>query len=116
MRPIMGASSLKRRLVHPTFESVHCPSVVQTNASHVRQVPVADEADSWQPGLIPIARPFVGEEEIAAVRVVLESGELTQGRWVAQFEDAFAAFCGANYAVATSSGTTALHLALLAHG
>lgn len=86
--------------------------MVQTDPSRVRQLSGADQAAP----LIPIARPFVGAEELAAVRAVLESGELTQGRWVAEFENAFAAFCGAPYAVATSSGTTALHLALLAHG
>jgi dTDP-4-amino-4,6-dideoxygalactose transaminase len=58
----------------------------------------------------------LGDEETAAVGEVLASGELAQGRWVAEFEEAFAEFCGARYAVATSSGTTALHLALLAHG
>ncbi len=47
---------------------------------------------------------------------VLESGELVQGKWVAEFERAFAAFCGAEHAIATSSGTTALHVALLANG
>jgi perosamine synthetase len=66
--------------------------------------------------LIPIARPLLGPEEQHAVEAVLASGELAQGRWVTEFESAFAAYCGARYAVATSSGTTALHLALLAHG
>jgi dTDP-4-amino-4,6-dideoxygalactose transaminase len=65
---------------------------------------------------IPIARPQLGREESAAVAAVLASGELAQGRWVQEFEEAFAAYCGGRYAVATSSGTTALHLALLAHG
>jgi perosamine synthetase len=66
--------------------------------------------------LIPIARPLLGPEETRAVQAVLESGELVQGRWVAEFERAFAAFCGVEHAIATSSGTTALHVALLAHG
>lgn len=65
---------------------------------------------------IPIAQPLLGPEESRAVEAVLASGEIAQGRWVAEFEAAFAEFCGARYAVATSSGTTALHLALLAHG
>src|SRR5438477_6683042 len=65
---------------------------------------------------IPIARPQLGLEEKAAVLDVLDSGELAQGRWVAEFEAAFQKFCGARHCVATSSGTTALHLALLAHG
>ncbi|MBV8715708.1 MAG: DegT/DnrJ/EryC1/StrS family aminotransferase [Chloroflexi bacterium] len=64
---------------------------------------------------IPIAQPMMGPEEAAAVQAVLASGELAQGRWVREFEETFAAYCGAKFAVATSSGTTALHLALLAH-
>jgi perosamine synthetase len=65
---------------------------------------------------IPIGQPVLGAEETEAVGRVLASGELAQGRWVAEFERAFADFCGARHAVATSSGTAALHLALLAHG
>ncbi len=66
--------------------------------------------------MIPISKPFIGEEEKAGVLAVLESGMLAQGKKVAALEAAFAAVCGTRHAVATSSGTTALHLALLAHG
>ena len=66
--------------------------------------------------MIPIARPLIGDEEIVAVVSVLESGQLAQGSVVAEFEEAFAAYCGTRHAVATSNGTTALHVALLAHG
>lgn len=66
--------------------------------------------------VIPIARPMIGDEEKRAVLEVLESGMLAQGARVEAFEDAFAEMCGARHAVATSSGTTALHVALLAHG
>lgn len=66
--------------------------------------------------MIPISSPYIGEEEKAAVMDVLSSGQLAQGPKVAAFEAAFAAWSGARYAVATTSGTTALHVALLAHG
>jgi perosamine synthetase len=65
---------------------------------------------------IPISRPMMGAEEQAALAAVLASGQLAQGPQVHEFETRFAAWCGAQHAVATTSGTTALHLALLAHG
>jgi perosamine synthetase len=66
--------------------------------------------------LIPIARPGIGVEEQEAVLRVLASGQLAQGPLVEEFESRFAEICGVRYAVAVSSGTAALHLALLAHG
>jgi dTDP-4-amino-4,6-dideoxygalactose transaminase len=52
----------------------------------------------------------------AAVIDVLESGEFVLGRAVAEFEQAFANYCGVKHAIACSSGTAALHLALVAAG
>lgn len=66
--------------------------------------------------MINISQPMIGEAEKKAVLKVLNSGMLAQGPVVKHFETAFAKYCGVKYAVATSSGTTALHLALLAHG
>lgn len=65
---------------------------------------------------IPIARPLIGHEEKERVLAVMDSGQLAQGKEVAGFEEEFALACGVKYAVAVTSGTTALHLALLAHG
>ena len=66
--------------------------------------------------MIPIAKPLLGAEELAAVKEVLESGQLAQGPKVEAFEQAFAAYLGRKHAVAVANGTAALHLALLAHG
>ena len=65
---------------------------------------------------IPIATPSTGEEEWQALREPLESGWLTQGPKVAEFETGFAARHEVAHALATTSCTTALHLALAAHG
>jgi perosamine synthetase len=62
---------------------------------------------------IPIARPTLGEEEAAAARRAILSGWVVQGPEVEAFEKEFAALVGAPQAVACSSGTAALHLALL---
>ena len=66
--------------------------------------------------MIPIIKPLMDEREAAAARRVILSGWVTQGPEVAAFEREFADFVGAAHAVAVSSCTTALHLALLAAG
>lgn len=69
-------------------------------------------------GMIPINKPLLGEEEVEAVAKVLRSGILTSrtesASMVGQFQRAFAKFVKAKYAFAVNSGTTALHLSLLA--
>lgn len=65
---------------------------------------------------IPVTKALFGEEEVAAVRQVLESGWVVQGPKVAEFEKLWSAFTGARFSRATTSCTTALHLALLAIG
>jgi len=65
---------------------------------------------------IKVAEPCVGEEEISAVVQVLRSGYYVQGPKVREFEEKFASYIGTTYAVATNSGTAALHVALAAAG
>jgi dTDP-4-amino-4,6-dideoxygalactose transaminase len=65
---------------------------------------------------IPVARPSLGTEEEEAVLAALRSGWVSQGPRVAEFERSFAEYVGASHAVAVSSCTTALHLALLSCG
>ena len=65
---------------------------------------------------IPVMRPWLGEEEAQAAAAAVASGWIAQGPRVAQFEAAFAEALGAAHAVAVSSCTAALHLALIAAG
>lgn len=66
--------------------------------------------------MIPIALPMLDEAEAQAARRVILGGWITQGPEVAAFEQEFADFVGARHACAVSSGTAALHLALLSLG
>ena len=65
---------------------------------------------------LPFARPWIGDEEVEAVTEVLRSGWLTTGARTHEFERRFAESVGAPAALALSSGTAALHLALIAAG
>ncbi len=65
---------------------------------------------------IPIARPRFSGEEIELISDALRSGWISQGPRVREFEERLAHFCGAKFAVATTSCTTAMHIAMLAHG
>ncbi len=62
--------------------------------------------------MIPFAKPIIDEEEYAAVRSVLESGMLAEGKVSHEFEKEFSEFIGTKYATVTSNGTTALSTAL----
>jgi dTDP-4-amino-4,6-dideoxygalactose transaminase len=71
------------------------------------------EADlaEWR---VPLADVAVSADLVSSVEATVRSGWWSMGPRVAEFEDAFAAFCGAPFALAVANGTAALHLALLA--
>ena len=68
-----------------------------------------------KPVKIPITKPFFGPEEKEAILEPIQTGWVVQGSKVREFETLFARYTGARYALATTSCTTALQLALLAH-
>ena len=79
------------------------------------------QENSMPPGVapsvsIPITKPLFGPEELRAIQRPLESGWVVQGPFVEEFEQRFAAFAGAPFGVATSSCTSALHLAVATLG
>src|SRR4051812_20003389 len=65
---------------------------------------------------VPVARPYLGMEEVSAAERAILSGWVTQGPEVAAFEREFAAFGGAPHACPVSSGPPPLPLALLPAG
>ncbi len=70
---------------------------------------------SWMVCMISIAKPLIGEEEKSAVMDVLNSGQISPGKKVEEFEQQFASYIGSKHAIATSSGTTALKAILMAY-
>jgi perosamine synthetase len=64
--------------------------------------------------MIPIAKPHIDEKDIEGVKKVLESGMLSLGPKLSEFEEKFAEFIGTKYAIAVSSGTSGLHLCMKA--
>lgn len=66
--------------------------------------------------MIPIAKPYLTEEEAQAAYDTILTGWITQGPKVAEFEEKFAHYTGANHAIAVSNCTTALHLSMIVAG
>jgi len=66
---------------------------------------------------IPVAEPYIGDEELKNVIEAVKSGWISsKGKFIEEFEREFAKYCGVKYSVATANGTVALHLALKALG
>ncbi|MBL4715564.1 MAG: DegT/DnrJ/EryC1/StrS family aminotransferase [Bacteroidia bacterium] len=66
--------------------------------------------------MIPIAKPYLTKDEAQLAYDTIQSGWVTQGPKVAEFEEKFASYVGSKYAVALSNCTTALHLAMIVTG
>lgn len=68
--------------------------------------------------MIPVFEPHIGEEEIRLVTEALRRGEISGsfGKFIPEFEEKFAKYIGVRHAIAVTSGTTALHLAVAAAG
>jgi len=67
--------------------------------------------------MIPVNEPLLGKEELNKVVDCLKTNWISsQGKYLKEFEEKFAQYCGLNYGISTTSGTTALHLALAALG
>lgn len=66
--------------------------------------------------MIPIAKPYLTAEDAQAAYDTILTGWITQGPRVAEFEEKFAQYTGARYAVAVSNCTTALHLSMIVAG
>jgi len=86
---------------------------VSNTAPPVKRIPVHEEDDS--PRIIPVCEPTLGGNEKKYVTECLDSNWISSaGRFITEFENAFAQACDAQYGVACANGTVALHLALAA--
>jgi perosamine synthetase len=67
--------------------------------------------------MIPVAEPLLGKDELDSVIKAIQSGWISsRGKFIPEFEEQFAHYCGVKYGVSSSNGTAALHLALTALG
>jgi perosamine synthetase len=106
-----------------SFPVTTAQDVVQSNLSQtIRHIPLVDEnnvpvdyACFSRSHRTPIMQPLLNGNELAYISDCIKTGWISsQGSYVKRFEKEFAEFCGAQYGVAVSNGTVALHLALAA--
>lgn len=110
----------------PVIAHVTTPRSVllQMMNEKIRHIPIldgngeiADLASYLHRLVLPVAEPEVGDKELEYVTECITSNWISSiGKFVTRFEDEFARFCGTRYAIATSNGTVALHLALVTLG
>jgi perosamine synthetase len=130
-RALLGGLSLESPLADVPRPQPHTArvgssfeDVAALFSESVRVLPLLDEAgrvadlaiyDSWT--RLPVAEPFLGEEELRYVSECVLSGWVSSaGTFVRRFEELFAERCGVEHALAVSNGTAALHVALAALG
>src|SRR5262249_54153139 len=113
---VPAAPLRRRRAAHPECrEGAHRARLGA--ARRARRRPREDDRVVQGEGTrIRLGWPELGEAELAEVAEVLESGMLTMGAKVEEFEAQIAAACETKHALAVTSGTAALHLAVLALG
>ncbi len=109
-RDLRCTLACRRERIHERFEiDMHQAILTDEELAIDGGIPVRD-------ALLPYGRQSIDEDDIRSVVDVLRSEWLTTGPKVAEFEEAFAAYVGAKYAVSFSSGTAALHGAAFAAG
>jgi len=111
---------------NPVVASVNTPrsDLLQMMSEKIRHIPILNErgeivdlASYLHRLVLPVAEPEVGDRELEYVTECITTNWISSaGRFVTRFEENFARFCGTRYAVATSNGTVALHLALAVLG
>ncbi len=128
-RTLLGGAALSEpieRYMNRNFVAGHAGKTRAENLTllneRVRQLPILDDAGrpvdliSWaELWRLPIMQPALGGNELKYVSDCIATNWISsQGEYVTRFQDAFADYLGAAHALSTSSGTTALHLALAA--
>src|SRR6185436_17227116 len=103
----------RRRAAHPQRGQGTRAARLGAQGRARRRPRTDDRLVQGEAARVRLARPDVGEAELDAVREVLESGMLTMGALVPAFEEGLARACEVEHAVAVSSGTAALHVAVL---
>lgn len=130
-RALLGGLGLESRAADVKRPPTQVASITSTAeelaqlfSERVRVIPLLDERGAVvdlavydSRTRIPVAQPYLTETELRYVSECILTGWISSaGSYVTRFEELFASFCGSRHAVATSSGTTALHLAMVALG
>ncbi|MCR4315495.1 MAG: aminotransferase class I/II-fold pyridoxal phosphate-dependent enzyme [Planctomycetes bacterium] len=115
VRDVMNASPTTMKATSKDDE------LIRKRSHKIKHIPLLDEAgkpvDIFTERFIPVAEPSLGDEEMMNVFECVASGWISSGgQFVRDFEELFAKYCGSKFAISTSNGTTALHLALAALG